>query len=253
MAQTLGQVVAAEAAARAEANKRGGTLHKQGQKSDLFEGFDTTYSPFAVAEDATDQRALQRPAEGKRVQLVAEDLLREFMREMRSAVDLAAVKDESNCRAKADVTMPDGSVLLRSVPATHLLHMEKVLEDFGTFIAKLPVRDPAIDWTYNPDDRLAHSPETFTNSEEVRTTPLVIIAPTQYQAGTGTTVQERVAVGRRTTVRHTGALTVQRKRDLEARVAELKVAFKQAREMANRVEASEAAGEADILFSYILG
>lgn len=251
MAQTLGQVVAAEAAARAEANKRGGTLHKQGQKSDLFEGFDTTYSPFAE-EDGTDQRALQRPPEGKRVQLIAEDLLTDFMREMRSAIDLAATKDHANCQARADVMTPGGEVLLRDVPATHLLHMEKVLEDFATFIAKLPVRDPAIDWTYNPDDRLAHSPETFTNSEEVRTRALVIVPPTQYQAGQGTTVQERVAVGRRTTVRHTGALSVHRKRELEARVAELKVAFKQAREVANRVEALPV-GEADILFGYILG
>lgn len=252
MAQTLGQVVAAEAAARAEANKRGGTLHKQGQKGDLFEGFDTTYSPFAEAADGTDQRALQRPPEGKRVQFIAEDLLGEFMQEMSSAIDLAAVKDDANCRAKADVIMPGGSVLLRAVPATHLLHMEKVLEDFATFIARLPVRDPAVDWTYSPDDRLAHSPETFTNSEEVRTRALVIVSPTQYQAGQGTTVQERVAVGRRTTVRHTGALSVQRKRSLEARVAELKVAFKQARETANRVEAADVS-EAEILFGYILG
>jgi len=252
MAQTLGQVVAAEAAARAEANKRGGKLHKDSQKADLFEGFDTNYSPFAEAEDGSDARALQRPPEGKRVQLIAEDLLGEFMSEMRSAIDLAAVKDEANCRAKADVTMPDGLVLLRAVPATHLLHMEKVLEDFGTFVAKLPVRDPAIDWTYSTDDRLAHSPETFTNSEEVRQRALVIVPPTQYQAGTGTTYQERVAVGRRTTVRHTGALSVQRKRDLERRVAELKVAFKQAREVANRVDAADV-HEADILFGYILG
>jgi hypothetical protein len=252
MPQTLGQVVAAEAAARAEANKRRGTLHKQGQKGDLFEGFDTTYSPFAEADDGSDQRSLQRPPEGKRVQLIAEDLLREFMNEMRSAIDLAAVKDEANCRAKADVITPGGSVLLRAVPATHLLHMEKVLEDFGAFIARLPVRDPAVDWTYNPDDRLAHSPETFTNSEEVRTRALVIVPPTQYQAGQGTAIQERVAIGRRTTVRHTGALSVQRKRDLERRVAELKVAFKQARETANRAEAADAS-EAEVLFGYILG
>jgi len=252
MAQTLGQVVAAEAAARAEANKRGGALHKQGQKNDLFEGFDTTYSPFAEAADGSDSRALQRPPEGKRVQLVAENLLREFMNEMRSAIDLAAVKDEANCRARADVIVPSGLVLLTGVPATHLLHMEKVLEDFGTFIAKLPVQDPAVAWEYSADDRLHHSPETFTNSEEVRHRALVIVPPTQYQAGTGTTYQERVAVGRRTTVRHTGALTPQRKRDLEARVAELKVAFKQARERANQVEAADIR-EADELFSYILG
>lgn len=252
MAKTLGQVVAAEAAARAEVNKRGGRLHKEGQKPHLFEGFDKTYSPFAEAEPGTDPRALQRPPQGTRVQLRAEDLLRAFLDEHREAIDLAATKDEANCHARADVVMPDGTVLLENVPATHLLHMEKVLEDFATMIGKLPVLDPSVAWSYSADDRLHHSPEEFTNSEEVRPRALIIVPTTKDHAGQGTTYQERVVVGRHTTVRHSGALTEERKRLLEARVADLKIAFKQARETANRVEALPQ-HEAGALFAYILG
>jgi hypothetical protein len=251
MAQSLGQVIAAEAAARAEANKRGGALHKQGQKPDLFNGFEKTYSPFAEAADGQDQRSLQRPPEGTRVQLRAEDLLRSFMSEMRGAIDLAATKDEANCRARGDVMIGD-LPLLSDVPATHLLHMEHVLDEFATFVAKLPVLDPSVHWDPDPGTGLRQSLPTFTNSEEVRPVALVVVPSTKDHAGTGTTYQERTAVGRWTTVRWSGALTAERKRELERRVGELKVAFKQAREAANRVEA-DPVREADILFGYILG
>jgi hypothetical protein len=251
MPQTLGQVVAAEAAARSEANKRTGAIHKQGQKPDLFEGFDRTYAPFATLADGTEDLSLQRPPQGTRVQVRAEKLIRDFMDELQPAIDLAASKDEANCKARADVLI-DGEVLLSAVPATHLLHMEKVLEDIGTFIAKLPVRDPSVHWEDSAEDSLAHSGPTFTNSEEVQTKAMIVVPATREHAGTGTTYQERVAVGRWTTVRHTGALTAERKRRLEGRVAILKVAFRQAREAANRAEALEL-HEADTLFGYILG
>lgn len=251
MAQTLGQLVAAEAAARAEANKRSGALHKQGQKPDLFEGFDRVYSPFATLADGSEDLSLQRPPQGTVVQIRAEQLIRDFTDEMQPAIDLAAAKDDANCNARADVLVGE-EILLSAVPATHLLHMEKVLEDIGTFIAKLPVRDPSVRWEDDPEDRLAHSEPTFTNSEEVQTKAMIVVPATKEHAGTGTTYQERVAVGRWTTVRHTGALTAERKRRLEGRVAILKVAFRQAREEANRVPA-EPRYEADTLFRYILG
>lgn len=251
MAQTLGQVIAAEAFARAEANKKAGALAKQGQKPDLFEGFDKTYSPFAEAEQGEDHRALQQPPEGNRVQLRAEELLLAVMSELRPAIDLAAAKDEANCSARGDVVI-DGVTLLEQVPATHLLHMEHVLDELSTFVSKLPVLDPKAHWDVDPDTRLRRSGETFTNREEVRPVPLVVIAPTKEHAGTGTTYQERVAVGRWTTVRWSGALPQERKRELERRVAALKVGFKQAREAANRVQA-EPADEAGVLFGYILG
>ena len=251
MAQTLGQVIAAEAAARAEANKRTGTLHKSGPKEDLFNGFDKTYQPFAEAADGTDPRSLQLPPESKQVQLRAERLLTDFMDEYQPAIDLARTKDEANCHARASVIV-DGEVLLENVPATHLLHMEKVLEDFGAFIAKIPVTDQSVHWELNPDDGLRYSPATFTNREDVHPAAVIAAPATKEHPASVIPYQVREAVGRWTTVRATGALTQERKRFLEARVATLKVAFKQAREAANRIEAP-AAAEASVLFGYILG
>lgn len=251
MAQSLGQVIAAEAAARAEANKRGGALRKQGQKQDLFNGFEKTYQPLAEAADGQDQRSLQLPPEGNQVQLRAEELLRSFMDEMHGAIDLAATKDNANCEARADVMIGD-VVILRSVPATHLLHMEHVLDDFATFVAKLPVLDPSVHWDLDQGTGLRQSPPTFTNREEVRPEGLIVAPATKEHPAQATTYQVRMAVGRWTTVRWSGALAAERKRELERRVGELKVAFKQAREAANRVLADPVL-EAAVLFGYILG
>jgi hypothetical protein len=251
MAQTLGQVIAAEAAARAEGNKRGGALHKDSQKHDLFEGFEKTYQPFAEAADGGDPRALQLPPEGKKVQLSAEGLLKGFMDEMQPAIDLAAAKDEANCGARADVVI-NGAVILENVPVAHLLHMEHVLDDFATFVAKLPVQDQSVAWETDADTGLRRSPATFTNREEVRPEGVITAPATKEHPAQVSVYQLRTAVGRWTTVRYTGALTQERKRFLEARVARLRVAFKQAREAANQTEA-QPQYEADILFRYILG
>jgi hypothetical protein len=50
----------------------------------------------------------------------------------------------------ADVVV-DGVVLATAVPVTHLLFLDKQLSDMRTFIAKLPVLDPAKEWQYDPN------------------------------------------------------------------------------------------------------
>ena len=59
-------------------------------------------------------------------------------------------------RPRARATDGDGLALLgeflaRDVPVTHLLFLEKQLTDVHTFVAKLPLLDPAEDWADEPD------------------------------------------------------------------------------------------------------
>ena len=44
----------------------------------------------------------------------------------------------------------DGSTLLRDVPVSYLLFLEKQLVDLHTFVKKLPVLDAAESWTIDP-------------------------------------------------------------------------------------------------------
>jgi hypothetical protein len=252
MPQSLGQVIALESAARADANKRLGMLHKSAQKPALFNGFDKTYTPFSETDDEARSGIKRLPPEGNSVQLRAEGVLGAFLEEMGAAVNLAHAKDAANCTAKADVVV-DGNALLRDVPATHLLHMEKVLADLGTFVAALPVEDPTEQWAGHADG-LKRTEETFTVRNVVKKVPLVLHPPTDKHAAQVAAIDETIPEGRWTTVKYTGALSPDRKRELERRVAALKDAFKTAREAANRVEVPNSrTDEAAVLSGYILG
>jgi hypothetical protein len=252
VAQTLGQVIAQESAARAEANKRLGALHKNGQKPALFNGFTNTYAPFAETAQEAETGSKRQPPKGNSVQLKAEGLLASFLGELKDAVNLALLKDQANSSARANVTV-DGEVLLRDVPATHLLHMEKVLADLGNFVGALPVEDPTEQW-HDHSDGLRRTGETFTVRDSVKKVPLVLHPPTEKHAAIVQVIEETVPEGRWTTVKYTGALAPDRKRELERRVAVLKMAFRVALEEVNRVVVDgDRVDEAEILSGYILG
>lgn len=252
MTQTLAQVIAAEAAARAQANKDLGALDKSAQKPDLFSGFSETYAPFSETAQEAESQIKRLPPRGNQVQLVAQAMLEEFLAAMSPAVDLALAKDGANCNARGTVSV-EGEDLLRDVPATHLLHMEKVLADLATFIGHLPVQDPRDTWAAQPDGTRATG-ETFTVRDEVKKVPLVLHAPTDKHPAQVAIIEETTPVGRWTKVKHTGALAPEQKSELTRRVNLLRAAFRDALHEANRLAVpEERVSEGAVIMRYILG
>lgn len=250
MTQTLGAVLAIETQARQEENKKNGARLKTAPKEQLFNGFRHTYAPFAET-DAEHDAAFQLPDESQEVQVIAERLLEDFLGDLREALDLTATKDLGNCSAFADLVI-DGEVILERVPATHLLHLGHVADNLATFVANLPVLDPKERWAEPDSNPLRHTESTFTVRNEVRQVPLVLIAPTKEHPGNAIPIQSPVAMGKWTKVKYSGALTSERKRELERRVSALKMGIKKAREVANRTEV-ETIREGRILANYVLG
>lgn len=248
---SLGQVVAADAQARSITNKETAKLDKAAQKHDLFSGFSKVYTPMQHQEEGG-APVMVYPPETKLVQFRANELLGQYLGEYREAIDLAASKDAANCSAFADIIV-DGNVLVPHVPATHLLHLEKVLDDISTFVLHLPVRpadevwhaDDGHDglWKTDPKDQFRHDTVWFS---------LVLIPPGEHTQGQAQPMQRQEPTGTWATTKYSGALTENRKRELLRNVATLKTAVKTAREEANRVEAP-AVKEADKLFKFILG
>lgn len=252
MPQTLAQLVAEESAARAETNKRTGALDKSAQKPHLFSGFTQVYQPFAETDDEQRSGIRRLPPKGNIVQLRAEVMLTSWLDEARRAVNLARYKDDANCLAAADVIV-HGDVLLRDVPAAHLLHMEKVLADLGTFISHLPVVNPDNEWHPGPDG-LKRTDEEVTVRDQVKKVPLLLHPPTKDHAAQVAVIDETVPLGRWTKTDYSGALDAGRKRDLELRVTDLRNAFRAAREKANGMEVPNVRpDEAAALFGYLLG
>lgn len=242
----LSQIIAVEKGVKSDATRRVTDLHRDVQKQPLLSGISRSYQP-------RDDDGDTLPPESTRVQVKAEDVLAEAAGILTRLFDVTLTKDTANCTARADIKI-GGTVLLPAVPVTYLLFLEKQLTDVHTFVAKLPLLDPAEDWADEPDPvsgawkthpaKTVRSKKVPRNHRVAEATPQ---HPEQVQVYT-----EDVPVGDWTTVKFSGAMPAARVRAILDRVEELQRAVKFAREDANATEVSDRhAG--DPIFTYLFG
>ena len=117
---------------------------RRGMATALLAGIARTYRP-------KDEEGETFPPESTRVQIKANDIIRQTTEALTKLFDATAAKDWTNCQAKADVVV-DGQTLLEQVPATYLLFLEKQLVDLHTFVKKLPVLDASETWTFDASE-----------------------------------------------------------------------------------------------------
>lgn len=217
--------------------------HQALQKVPLLSGISRTYQP---KEDDGDQF----PPESTQVQVRAADVLRDVAAALGQLFDVIAVKDATNGIARADVVV-DGGVLLADVPVTYLLFLEAQLVDLHTFAAKLPMLDPAEQWSYSDDtDCYATAPVQTTKTKKVPRSKVLYEATPQHPAQVATWNEDTVA-GHWSTVKFSGALPARRVTELVERVETLQRAVKQAREHANSVPAIEPGNAGEVVFRYL--
>lgn len=241
--QKLNQVVAIEKGIKGRVYGEITEMHKASQKPDLFDGFVKNYRRLNEADE-------NYPSERKIVQLKAEDVLRKHATLSAELIDVTAAKDFANCTAKADVVI-DGDALLKAVPATHLLFLEKQLTDLRTFVEKLPTLDNADEWNRDEASGLFKTAAIATHRTKKTQRPIVLYDATKEHPAQTQLVTEDVLVGYWDTVKHSGALPAPRKAELLTRVETLLKAVKFAREQANGTDAPEAKiGEQ--IFDYLL-
>lgn len=223
-------------------------LHRESQKPNLYEGLSRVYQP-------KDEGGDQLPPESQHVRTHAEDVLRQLAGLLRRPWDLTASRDGTNRVAAADLEVDDDHgdavTLLRDVPATHLLWLEKQLNDLHTFVAKLPVLDPAERWDYDP--ALGHyrtEPVATSRTQKVLRNHVKYEATQQHPAQVEVFSEDR-PVGTWTLTKFSGALPWDRQRELLDRVNRLRDATKAARERANLAQVIDV-HEADVLFGFVL-
>ena len=125
----LNQILAIERGTKSRINGEITKMHHTLQKPALLNGFSKTYQRKNEDSDSY-------PPERQRVQVVAADMLKRAGRLLAELADVTATKDYANCQARADLVV-DGEVLVKDVPATFLLFLEKQLTDLKTFVAKI--------------------------------------------------------------------------------------------------------------------
>lgn len=239
----LNQVLAIEKGHKNRAEQGLTKAYQTLQKADLLDGLEKTYQP-------KDEEGDQLPPDSKRLQLRADEVIAAVTADLGEFFDITLTKDAANCSAKADLVV-DGQTLVKDVPVTTLLFLEKKLTDLHTFISKLPVLNPAYDWRYD-DARACHVTEPRQTARTMKIEEPVMLAPATEKHPAQVQLRAKdVLVGYWTTVNLSGALPAQRVNQLKGRVEKLQDAVKAAREAANSIEVEhQKMGEK--LFGYLL-
>jgi hypothetical protein len=194
-------------------------------------GFHKSYQP-------RDEDGETYPPESQKVQHNATEVLERVAASLAELFDITATKDWTNCNARADVVV-DGRALIKDVPATYLLFLEKQLSDLHTFIAKMSELDPGSDWSVDPGTGLYKTDTTMTKRTRKVQRPITLYEATKEHPAQTQLITEDVIAGTWMTIKYSGAMPAPRKKQLLARIEKLSNAVKFAREQANAVEATD--------------
>ena len=240
----LNQIIAVEKGVKTKSFQELTDAHQRVQKGALLSGIARTYQP-------KDEEGEQLPPESTRVQVKGEEVLRTVAGTLTRLFDVTATKDWANCEARADVIV-DGRPLVRDVPVSYLLFLEKQLVDVHTFVRKLPVLDAAETWTLDPStDSWRTEPVRTVRTKKVPRNHVKAEA-TEHHPAQVEMYFEDVAAGSWTTVKFSGALPARRVNELVERVENLQRAVKFAREEANGADVTDRR-VGDVVFGYLLG
>lgn len=239
----LCQVLAIDSGVRNKSKSELTALHRSAEKPELYSGLNRTYRP-------KDEDGEKFPDERQHVALRSKEVLAKLKDIMSEALDIELTKDVGNCSAKADVKVGE-EVVLKDVPVSYLLYLEKQLDDVFTFINKMPQLDASEAWSFDPGQNLHRSVPTETTKTKKKMTPVVLYEATREHPAQVREVTEDVAVGFWSATKFSGALTADRKEVLVSRIQQLQKAVKFAREEANSAEV-EKKNASSALFNFIL-
>ncbi|MEF9913328.1 hypothetical protein RJT17_24510 [Streptomyces sp. P5-A9] len=240
----LNQIIAVEKGVKSKSLQDITAAHHKVQKPALLAGISRTYQP-------KDEEGEQLPPESARVQIKAEEALREMSASLTRLFDVTATKDWANCSARADVTV-DGRTVVGDVPVSYLLFLEKQLTDLHTFVKKLPVLDASESWSLDPStDLWKTDPVRTIRTKKVPRNHVKAEATDKHPAQVDV-YYEDVPIGYWTTVKFSGALPARWVNELLERVEKLQHAVKFAREEANGAEVTDRR-VGDAVFGYLFG
>ena len=231
MAPRLNQIIAIEKGIKSQALRDLTDAHKTLQKTALLSGISRTYR-------SKDEEGEVFPPESTKVQVNVEEIIRETTDIMTKLFDITATKDWANNKARADVVV-DGQTIVKDVPVTYLLFLEKQLTDLHTFIKNLPTLDAGESWEYDPSsDCFATEPLQTTKTKKVPRNHVKAEA-TEHHPAQVEVYYEDIVVGYWKTIKFSGALPAKRVNELLQRIQKLQHAVKFAREEANSIEVEE--------------
>jgi hypothetical protein len=240
----LNQIIAVEKGIKSKTNRELTDAHHLLQKQGLLNGMIRTYQP-----DREDDETF--PQETVKLQIKADDMVRNASKSLIELFDVTLAKDTANCMARADVTV-DGVVIAKSVPVTTLLFLEKQLNDLYTFFKKVPVLDPAETWHYdnNQGCYLSNPVQTAKSRKE----PQVVekAKATDHHPAQVDVIYVDRRVGTWTSIKHSSAWPQEKVNKILTKIEALQKAVKFSREEANNTEVAKASTSiGEQVFNYL--
>ena len=178
------------------------------------------------------------------------DLLNQARASWTDMFDTVATQDTANTIARANVEV-DGVVILKDVPVTHLMFLEKQITDIHTELQAIPTLPP--ERTYKWSDQTAcyvAPPEDAAKIKKIETWKHAEDATDKHPAQ-GKWTTDDIVTGYWTTTHMSGAMPAQDKVKLLARALRLLDGVRKARELANEMTVTDVHVGAS-LFDYVL-
>jgi hypothetical protein len=234
----LHELLAVEGKLKGQADKTRTDLKKTLEtKRHLFSEKIVTFAPLAEGEHEVTEEQLD-------LTTTVPQELRWLAGIIAPALDASYQVAVGNTVAKADVEV-NGTKLLKDVPATALLELEKRVTELHQFVNAIPVLDPAKGFR---EDK-ARGADVFVAREDAKKRtakkqrPMVLYEATKEHPAQVQVVSEDVPVGTVTTREWSGLITSAVKGTMIERVELLGRAVKQARSRANEVVVDVAANK----------
>jgi hypothetical protein len=235
----LNQLIAIVTGAKTQTQKTVTGIHKKVQNADLVAGISRKYAP-------KDDDGDKLPSERKLIQYTADKAISDAIESWGKTWDMIADQDKANATASADVTVGD-EILTLNVNVLHLLFLEKQLTDVKTFVEKLPTLDPSERWEWN-EGQGAYATEAYetTKSKKLLRNHVKAEATPEHAAQVEVYTEDTI-VGTWSTIKYSGALTVERKKKMLERITNVQEAVKKAREEANMTDVVRDSEDGNIL------
>lgn len=213
------------------------------QKAAAFTGIARSYRP--LTDDGE-----KFPPENKPVTAKVPDLLNQARDAWTVLFDTVATQDTANTIARADVLVDDAAVL-KGVPVTTLMFLEKQLTDIHTSLQAVPVLADEHEWKWS--EAAACWVTAPTEAAKIKKVEIWLHAEdaTEKHPAQGKWSTNDIITGYWTTTLQSGAMPKQRKIELLARILKLLDGVRKAREQANEMTITDV-HVGDSIFDYVL-
>lgn len=161
---------------------------------------------------------------------------------------------DANTKAKADIILESGEVLVEDVPATALLELEKSLQEILTLFSKIPTFDPSKGFSPDPNRGEGYYRAREVIKTRTKKTKRVLIKydATQYHPAQTEVIDEDAPVGSLRQDEWSSLITPADKSLYLNRIDQLIRAVRAARSRANDQDVDKSKKIGNALFNFVL-